>query len=303
MKSFLLLVLYVIFSHANSSFTPLPDYLPKDSNKVALGKALFFDPQLSSDKSISCASCHQFSKGGADGREIAIGTKQRKGQFNTPTIFNSSLNTTQGWTGSDTTVHQRAKRAFIGSTEMNGNIGNTLAYLKKNPAYQKSFKKSYPYITEEALFDAIEAYISTLLTPSPFDAYLKGDKKALTPSAKRGFKLFQEKGCVSCHNGVNIGGSMHQKLGIFNTESLNRGNNLGRYALTKREKDKYVFKVPSLRNVALTAPYLHDGRGKTLKDVIKIVATYQLGEEFKEDEINDLISFLKSLSGRIPNEQ
>lgn len=302
MKLLLLLFMCVVFSHANSSFAPIPYYLPKDINKVALGKALFFDPQLSSDKTISCASCHQFRKGGADGREVAIGVKQRKGKFNTPTIFNSSLNTTQGSTGSDTTIHQRAKRAYKGYAEMNGNIANTLTYLKKNPSYLRSFKKSYPRITEEALFDALEAYIFTLLTPSPFDAYLKGDRNALSDSAKRGFKLFQEKGCVSCHNGVNIGGSMYQKLGLFNTDTLKRGDNLGRYALTKKEKDKYVFKVPTLRNVALTAPYLHDGSVQTLHEVIKIVATYQLGEEFKDDEIDDLVSFLKSLSGRIPNE-
>lgn len=193
--------------------------------------------------------------------------------------------------------------AFANPTEMNGDIATTLAYLKKNPAYIKSFQKSYPHITEEALFDAIEAYIFTLLTPSPFDAYLKGDKNALTPSAKRGFQLFQEKGCVSCHNGVNIGGSMYQKLGLFNTETLKRGDNLGRYAVTQREKDKYVFKVPTLRNVARTAPYLHDGSAQTLHEVIKIVATYQLGEEFNDDEIDDLVSFLKSLSGRTPNER
>lgn len=302
MKSFLLSLLCVTFINAAGSFSPLPDHLSTDMNKVELGKTLFFDLQFSSDKTISCASCHQLDKGGADGREVSVGVGQKKGKFNTPSIFNSSLNMTQGWTSSDTRIRQRAKSAFVNPDEMNGDIASILAYIKKTPAYIKKFNKSYQNISEEALFDAIETYVSTLLTPSAFDDYLKGDDNALSQSAKRGLKLFQEKGCISCHNGVNIGGGMYQKLGLFNEETLNRGDDLGRYTVTKKEKDRYVYKVPSLRNVALTAPYLHDGSVKTLREVIRIVEIYQLGEEFTNDQIDDIESFLRSLSGRVSHE-
>jgi len=302
MKFLILTGLFITLACALDSFSPLPTYAPKDLNKVYLGKRLFFDSLLSSDKKISCASCHQFDKGGADAQKVAIGVEGRKGKLNTPSIFNTSLNITQGWTSSDTSIHQRSKAAFLNPLEMNGNLLKTLKYLESDPNYTRMFEKSYQKIDEKALFDAMEAYILTLLTPSAFDAYLKGDKTAISEKAKRGLAIFQTKGCVACHNGRNIGGNMFQKLGIFDEENLKRDKNTGRYSITKKEIDRYVFKVPSLRNVTLTAPYLHDGSISTLDETIQMIGRHQLGIEFDANEVDEIEAFLETLSGKLSNE-
>ena len=277
---------------------PLPQAVPVDTKKATLGKALFFDPILSYDGTIACANCHNLYEGGDDNMRVSIGIGGKKGSINSPTVFNAVFNFRQFWDGRAKDLQEQAAGPILNPVEMGNTFDNLIKTLKKS-RYAQSFKKLYPKkgICKESITDAIAEYEKTLITPNaPFDRYLKGDKKAISPSAIRGYELFKTKGCIACHNGVGVGGNSFNKIGVMSDYN---SSELGRYNVTKRERDRYVFKVPSLRNVSKTAPYMHDGKYSSLKEVVKVMLYYQLGRVAQSDEVDDIVSFLESLNGEV----
>ncbi len=280
--------------------TPIPlkvtDVNPK---KVKLGHQLFFDPILSKNDKISCESCHIVSEGGDDNKKVSIGINGQKDNVNAPTVLNSRYNFVQFWNGRAKNLQEQAMDAITNPVEMGNTVSNLVKVLKNNSYYSKEFNSIYKNgVTKKNIADAIAEYEKTLITPnSPFDKYLRGDKNALTKEQKEGYELFKKIGCIACHNGINIGGNLYAKFG--NVMGAN-SSNLGRYDVTKNPNDKYLFKVPSLRNIALTAPYFHDGRFNKLKNVVKFMVEHQLGKNMNNNDVNKIVSFLKSLTGKLP---
>ena len=302
-KVFICIAIVLNILLADPSFSVIPKIKIENKDKYNLGKKLYFDPNLSSDKTVACANCHIFELGGADGNIVSYGVYGRTGVINSPSIFNVKFNIAQDWIGEYTTIKDRSKMAFLSKIEMAGDVNDALRYIKSNKTLNDLFKKVYDDFDGDHIFDAIAYYVEHLTTPnSRFDKFLKGDMKALNEDEKKGYKLFKDYGCVSCHNGVNIGGNMYHKFGIFNEDKIKRDDNLGRYKITKKEYDKYVFKVPSLRNVSKTSPYMHNGKFIKLKDVIKNMGKYQLGTEISPKDISLIELFLKTLDGDMPNE-
>ena len=296
----IVLLMSVCFSIAlTDPIKPLPGSMPADREKAALGQKLFFDPLLSKDGTISCASCHDLEKGGDDGRQFSVGVGGKKGNINAPTVYNAVFNFRQFWDGRAKDLKAQVFGPIENPVEMDQTMAQTVENLKKDPIYVAAFSALYPNgITQENVADAIAEYETTLITPNaPFDRYLLGEKGAITAEAEGGYELFKSKGCIVCHNGVNVGGNFYNKFGIFKDANSMA---LGRYNITKREEDKYVFKVPSLRNVALTAPYMHDGRAHTLKEAVEIMSEHQLGRYMTQEEIEKIVTFLKSLTGEMP---
>lgn len=294
-----LLLLGMLFSHIYSSpLTPLPLHVKTDSEKVALGKALFFDPLLSKDGTISCASCHDIYNGGDDGQKFSTGIKGQKGSINAPTVLNAVFNFRQFWDGRAKNLQEQAAGPIENPVEM-GNTFDNLVKTLKHSSYNKQFMKIYKEgITKENITDAIAEFEKTLITPdTPFDNYLRGDKNAITQEQKEGYELFQSKGCIACHHGRNVGGNMYNKFGIIVTI---QDDNLGRYNVTGNESDKHFFKVPSLRNIALTAPYFHNGSVKSLKEAVYFMAKHQAGRPISKEEVAKIVAFLHTLTGNIP---
>jgi len=281
--------------YANPSFSPIPKIDIENKDKYKLGKILFFDPNLSSNKKIACVNCHMLNLGGSDQKKLSQGVSREKSRVNSPTIFNTRFNIAQDWIGDSLTIKDRTKRAFLSPTEMDGNPKKALEYIKSEKELKELYSKVYNRFEEDNIFDAITYYVENLTTPnSKFDRFLKGDKN-LEEKEYDGYKLFKSYGCVSCHNGVNIGGNMYQKFGIFHEEKIKRKKNLGRYELTKKEYDRYVFKVPSLRNISKTYPYMHNGKIDNLKKVIKEMGKYQLGTIIPDNDVDKIELFLKTL--------
>jgi cytochrome c peroxidase len=278
--------------------TPLPKYVPTNPQKVLLGKALFFDPILSKDGTVSCATCHNIFEGGDDATKFSTGINNQKGSINSPTVLNAVFNFRQFWDGRAKDLQEQAAGPIENPVEMGNNFDNLIKTLNKS-AYAAQFKAIYKDgITKENITDAIAEFEKTLITPdSPFDRYLRGEENAISPEAKEGYALFQSKGCIACHHGRNIGGNMYNKFGVVMSV---RDNNLGRYNITKNEVDKYFFKVPSLRNIAKTAPYFHNGSANNLKDAVYFMAKYQVGRPISKEEVSKIVSFLHTLSGNIP---
>jgi cytochrome c peroxidase len=279
---------------------PLPLKVTVDARKVQLGKKLFFDTKLSRDNTISCATCHDLKNGGDDGMRSSFGINGQKGNINAPTVYNAVYNFRQFWDGRAKDLKEQALGPIVDPLEMGNTVDNAIKTLSKDPAYVASFNAIYPDgITKENLADAIAEFEKRLVTPNaPFDRYLRGDKNAISRQAERGYKLFKYKGCIICHNGMNIGGNLYNKFGIYKDANTTQ---LGRYNITKRESDKFVFKVPSLRNVSRTAPYMHDGRFRTLEEAVKFMAHYQLGRLMEKDEVDAVVAFLKTLDGELPS--
>lgn len=277
---------------------PIPLAVSVDKEKANLGRKLFFDPILSKDETISCASCHNLQTGGDDNLQFSFGIHSQLGHMNSPTVFNSVFNFRQFWDGRAKDLQTQALGPIENPLEMGNTFTNLITTLKKSP-YNKEFIRLYPKgITKNNITHAIAEYEKGLITPNaPFDKYLRGDKTAITKEAKAGYNLFKEKGCISCHHGINVGGNMYNKFGII--KNL-KSSSLGRYNITKRERDKYYFKVPSLRNVENTAPYFHDGRHEKLEDTVKDMAYYQIGRPISKDEVAKIIAFLHSLTGELP---
>jgi cytochrome c peroxidase len=283
--------------------TPLPLKLTLDARKVELGKALFHDKRLSKDNSIACASCHDLAKGGADGKPTAVGIGGQVGPINTPTVLNSSFNFRQFWNGRAATLEEQAAGPVHNPGEMGSNWEEVLAKLRQDAALVGKFTALYKDGLKPAnIQDAIATFESSLVTPSRFDRFLRGDLKAINENEARGYQLFKSYGCVACHQGVNVGGNMYQQFGVMDEYFKVRGKpiteaDLGRYAVTKLESDRHVFKVPSLRNVELTAPYFHDGATRTLEEAVDVMFRYQLGRTAPASDKSLIVQFLKTLTG------
>ena len=278
--------------------------IPKDIklNKVLLGEKLYNDTLLSADGTISCASCHALDKGGVDRLQTSTGIQGQKGPINSPTVFNSSHNFVQFWDGRAKDLAEQAQGPVANPLEMGENWDNVVKKLSNSDEYKLKFAEIYEgKITKENVADAIAEFEKTLSTPdSDFDKYLKGDKSAISESVARGFITFTEKGCIACHSGTYFGGNSFQMLNA--DYFAERGTpitdaDLGRYNVTKDEADKHVFKVPMLRNVAVTPPYFHDGTIIKLSDAVRKMAKYQLGEELSDGEVSDIVAFLEALTG------
>ncbi|MDX1352129.1 MAG: cytochrome c peroxidase [Thiomicrorhabdus sp.] len=285
---------------------PIPEKVHINPSKVLIGEKLFHDSMLSSDKTISCASCHDLKKGGTDQSQFSVGVNSLKGLINTPTVFNAGFNFKQFWDGRANDLKTQAQGPLFAKHEMgNSNWHDILNYLNASKEYRLLFKRIYPMpITKETFLDALGEYGKSLITPnSRFDQYLKGDNFALNSLELEGYHLFKTRGCISCHQGVNMGGNMFQKAGIFEAISDEQSVSWdGRYTVTQDDADKGLFKVPTLRNIALTPPYFHDGSAKTLEDSVTIMGRAQLGTELSADEINKIVAFLKSLTGEYKNQ-
>lgn len=289
-------------------FQPLPSVVESPSNpltpeKIALGKKLYLDGRLSLNKKISCNSCHRLDQFGVDREPTSPGHMGKRGERNSPSSFNAALHASQFWDGRAATVEEQALGPILNPVEM-GMASDTAALerIRDDKEYRELFARAFPSESAPVTFlnmgKAIGAFERTLLTPSRFDEYLKGKKDALTNGEKAGLKRFVETGCAACHNGVAIGGAMFQKLGVVRPYPT---GDLGRYTLTKNDADKYVFKVPSLRNVTETGPYFHDGSVKTLEEAVKAMASYQLGRDLPDDQVSEIVTFLRSLTGTPPD--
>lgn len=282
-------------------FKALPKTETGADKKAELGRMLFHDPILSKDGTVSCSSCHPLINYGVDNLPRSFGVNNAVGERNTPTVWNAVYNFSQFWDGRSKDLEEQALEPIINPLEMNETLANVIDKLSSSKTYKQRFEEIYPDgITQKNLANAIAEFEKTLTTPdSKFDRYLRGDETALDSREKEGLRLFKSKGCIACHNGMNIGGTLYQKIGIFETFSGTGSEDLGRYNVTKKPFDKYYFKVPSLRNVEKTAPYFHDGSVATLKDAVTIMVSMQLGYELRDDEIEDILSFLRALTGKV----
>ncbi len=297
MPILLSILLLLSAAFAEPMVEPLPDNRTIDWSKAYLGKRLFSDPILSRDNTISCETCHDLHGGGDDNLPVSFGIEGKRGALNAPTVYNAVFNFRQFWDGRAKDLKEQAEGPIENPVEMGNSFAHLIPVLKRSQ-YRILFDTLYPDgVTKENILDAIAEFEKTLVTPSPFDRYLKGDEDALTPSQKEGFKIFKEKGCIVCHHGVNLGGTMYSKFGVVESSKT---NNLGRFNVTKNPEDKYYFKVPTLRNIELTAPYFHDGRTYNLKEAVALMANIQLGREMTKKEIDKIVDFLKSLTGRLP---
>ncbi len=281
---------------------PIPLKIDYDPEKVELGKMLYFDPRLSKSGFISCNSCHNLATGGVDNLPRSIGHKWQFGGINAPTVLNSRYNIAQFWDGRARDLKEQAGGPIENPVEMAFSHDLAVKVIQSIPQYVQRFKNVYgtDQIDIDKITDAIAAFEETLITPnSRFDQWLRGDDKALTPEEKEGYQLFKEKGCITCHNGIGVGGNMFQKFGVVKPYEKDT-KTLGRYEVTKTEADKYVFKVPILRNVELTYPYFHDGSTYSLSEAVNIMAEYQLGIELTSEETRKIVAFLKTLTGEQP---
>ena len=268
---------------------------------------LYFDPRLSASNLISCNTCHNLGTGGVDLQETSVGHGWQKGPRNAPTVLNAVFNIAQFWDGRAKDLEEQAKGPVQASVEMSNNPERLVATLNSMPQYVVLFKKAFPNDNSPVTFDntakAIEAFEATLLTPnSRFDKYLKGDAGALNAQEKEGLKLFMEKGCAGCHNGVNVGGSGYFPFGVVErpgADILPPGDK-GRFMVTKTASDEYVFKVPSLRNIELTPPYFHSGKVWSLREAVSVMGSAQLGIALTDSEIDTITAFLKTLTGDQP---
>ena len=285
---------------------PLPDEVDVNMEKVLLGRSLYFDTALSGDGTVSCATCHSLDHGGAEPRKTSTGIKGQVGPINSPTVLNSSYNFVQFWDGRAKDLQEQAAGPVENPIEMGAKWPEVVETLKQDEKYAATFAKLYQDgVTKANATDAIAEYEKSLITPSRFDAYLKGDATAITDAEKKGYATFKEVGCTACHTGVLAGGTMFQKMGLVSDYFKDRGTeiteaDLGRFNVTKKPEDKHFFKVPTLRNVELTPPYLHDGSRATLEETVKLMGKYQLGRDLSDAQVNSIVTFLKSLTGELP---
>ncbi len=292
-------------AQANGSgpFAPLPPAGNLLPSKVALGERLFHERRLSSDGKVSCATCHDLKLGGTDGLPHSVGVAGRIGNTNSPTVFNSSMNFRQFWDGRARTLEEQVQGPLLNPMEMDGSWDKILRVLGDDSTYVEAFRATYRSPpTETNVVDALVTFEKSLTTPNArFDRFLLGDASAFSATEKSGFELFQSLGCVACHQGAGVGGNMFQRFGIMGNFFKDRGRDApsdwGRFNVTRRASDRHTFKVPSLRNVAVTAPYFHDGSAPTLENAVALMGRYQLGTELGPGEIAQLVAFLKTLTG------
>ncbi len=273
-----------------------------DPEKIELGKKLFQEPLFSKSLSASCASCHQLNNAGVDNLPQYIGMEKKPGQVNTPSVFNASLNFLQFWDGRAQSIEDVINDHVKDETILANTWPTIVQEISQNSIYAADFKKIYPSgVTQDNIINALNVYIDNLVTPnSNFDRFLKGDKSALSNEAQKGYRLFRKYGCITCHQGANLGGNLHQKLGIYKDYFADKAPlkkaDYGYYNVTGKEDDKFVFKVPSLRNISRTGPYLHDGSVKTLPEMIHIMGIYQVGQPLRNDEVHAIAQFLQTFS-------
>lgn len=289
----------------NEAIRPVQDSVPVDMRKVILGNLLFHDVRLSADNTVSCSSCHGLNTGGVDNKPFSEGVGGQHGGVNAPTVFNALYNFVQFWDGRAATLADQAAGPPLNPVEMACKSFDEICdKLKADAAFSKAFTEVYPDgINEANITNAIQEFEKTLLTPnSRFDKYLKGDMAALTTEELAGYDLFKKYNCATCHVGENMGGQSYELLGIKQDYFADRGTELtvednGRFKETKNERDRHRFKVPGLRNVALTAPYFHDATQATLEDAVRAMGKYEVGVDLSQQEVKQIVAFLQTLTG------
>lgn len=305
---------------AKAIFNPLPTVAQMESKhhfteaQVKLGHVLFFDPRLSRGGTVSCNSCHNLASSGVDNMEFSQGWKGKFGGRNSPTVLNSSLFIAQFWDGRAETVEEQAGGPLLNPVEMAlPNKEAAEKMVRSIPDYAPMFdlafgkaKKGESNITFDNITQAIGAFERTLLTPSRFDNYLNGNLKALNQEEKIGLKKFIDNGCVACHSGVGLGGGQFQKFGLVDGPywkfTGSKKPDEGRFEVTKSEDDRFIFRVPGLRNVARTYPYFHDGSVWSLNKAVEIMGQAQLGQKMAKEDVDSIVTFLGSLTGEVPKE-
>jgi cytochrome c peroxidase len=290
------------------AFEPLPSRFDTPANpatpeKIALGRMLYFDPRLSKAQDLSCASCHDLTRGGADVERFSKGHQGKLGGRNAPTVFNAAGQIAQFWDGRAETVEEQAKGPVLNPVEMAmPDPAYVTTVLHSIPGYVTAFAQAFPGEHEPITYDnfgrAIGAFERGLVTPTQFDALLAGKDDALDPAERAGLALFMHTGCTACHRGPLVGGTMYMKLGLV--EAYANTKDQGRFDLTKHEEDRMLFKVPSLRNVADTPPYFHDGSIADLPTAVKTMARLQLGKQLSDGEVASIVTFLHALTGKPP---
>ncbi|NOX44045.1 MAG: cytochrome-c peroxidase [Gammaproteobacteria bacterium] len=315
--------IFAIVSNTSFAFEALPAVppIPKDNpmtpEKIELGKQLFFDPRLSKDGTVSCNSCHNVMAGGTDSRSVSVGVDAQKGGRSAPTVWNAAYLTVQFWDGRAATLEDQAKGPILNPIEMGmPDEASVVKRIKEIPGYVTQFEKVFggkDSVTYDNIAKAIASFERMLITPnSAFDRYIKGDKGALSKEANRGMKLVESVGCTGCHTGPNfagpaslsIGEGFFQKFPAFPGSKYDKKHalmaDLGLYSVTNKKADKNMWRVPTWRNVALTAPYFHNGSVPTLGEAVRVMGKTQLNKELSDKEVTDIVAFLNSLTGEFP---
>lgn len=290
------------YKPSNELIQPIEPHVVENQAEVDLGKKLWFDPRLSRSGFISCNSCHNLMLGGADHLVSSVGDYWAQGPINSPTVLNSSLNFVQFWDGRAADLREQAGGPIANPLEMGSTHELAVSILKTIPGYVDEFEAVYGdrEITIEEVTGALAAFEETLVTPNArFDQWLKGDDDAITDQELNGYLLFKNSGCVACHNGPNLGGNSFQRMGLVEPY-VTDNETAGRAGVTGQDIDRMNFKVPTLRNVELTYPYFHDGGARTLSEAVDIMGRLQLGKKFEANEIEDIVAFLKTLTGDQP---
>ncbi len=287
-------------------FGQLPAVMTADGKAPAaelvdLGRMLYFDKRLSKNHDIACNSCHQLDRFGVDGEATSPGHQGQRGGRNSPTVYNAAVHLAQFWDGREPTVEAQAKGPVLNPIEMAmPSADAVVAVLKTIPGYAEPFSESFPGddpITYDNMATAIGAFERGLVTPGAFDRYVGGDATALTDVQEDGLDLFVSTGCATCHGGAALGGSTYQKMGAVEAYAT---ADEGRKAVTGNDADAFVFKVPSLRNIAKTGPYFHDGSVADLGDAVRLMAKHQLGKQLDDGQVGSIVSFLGALTGEAP---
>ncbi len=284
---------------------PLPGEHGQDMAKAELGDKLFHDVRLSRDNTLSCATCHDFAKGGTDQLRVSIGIDNQRVPVNSPTVFNSGFNIKQFWDGRAADLEEQATGPLTDPAELDSNWDQVAEKLEEDEEFTEAFYAVYPEGYTQANFEnAIATFERTLITPAPFDDFLKGDEEALTEEQRHGYQLFKDYSCATCHPGVILGGQSFERMGLFADYFADRGDEIteadyGRYNVTGDEYDRHRFKVPTLRNVALNFPYMHDGTVETLEEAVDVMAEYQVGMDMPEEDRDAIVEFMHSLTGTL----
>ncbi len=270
---------------------------------IALGRMLFFEKRLSKNHDLSCNSCHDLATFGVDNKPTSEGHKGQRGARNAPTVFHAANHVAQFWDGRAATLEDQAKGPVMNPVEMAmPDEGRVLATLSSMPEYVKSFKASFPKekkaLSVNNAARAIAAFERQLITKSRFDRFLAGEDEALTEQERRGLERFASLGCTTCHNGPSVGGNSFQKLGVMEEYPT---EDKGRFGVTQNDEDVRKFRVPTLRNVAKTGPYFHDGSVQDLPTAVRLMGKHQLGEALSDAEVEDIVAFLHSLTGDLPS--
>jgi cytochrome c peroxidase len=282
---------------------PIPLEIELDAPKVALGERLFRDPILSPSGHVACTTCHELGRGGVDGRKTSALDGQPPMLVNTPTMFNVAFSYKLHWGGAYVALKKQLDTPITSPRAMATTYDDIVKRLQASAEYRDAFAAIYSDgVTVDSFQDAMVEYERSLFTPNArFDRHLRGEANVLDADELAGYEIFKSHGCISCHQGINIGGNLFQKLGVLGDYFGDRGNvteaDYGRYNVTKKEEDRFVFRVPSLRNVAVTAPYFHDGSAATLEDAVRVMAQYQLGRPLNPEQIRKVVAFLKTLTG------